>query len=484
MCPKIKSTKRKSEIDNDLNCRLRYGLNVHCLVQIFKHLNSVDLYKLGSMNEFYRQIIHENVISEHTIDFELLKMNKITVQDILSRHASRIRKFHFDGECGHDVAKFIQLITQYCAEDQFKNVHFSYHHDIGTLKSNIINIQLPAQFSKMKRFHFCGPFYDFDLTIQLYVPFSRSLEYLKLEDVILHPNVNWMAAVNLTQIHLDAVNGLDVQNFIGYLRRRPKLEYFYQKKTLRDSMHVVGEAMAEYCGEHIRVYRDLEYDLPDIRSPHFYQFLSGFKNVNEVWLSTRQICAGDLLTPIHRLADTKVEKLVIICYDNYDGLNVNCMFLDEFNLKPLYLNRLNHLKTIRIDMYDGFDTHMDVCEQMKVLTMYSLQILSNVENVFLMGAQNVAYDYEFIKHVPKLRLLVIDSCEASPTSEQATKFISILKSILQRRNNAQITGDFIELKINECHLKSFEGFILDIGSSIKLTGIIHFREILSNYFTE
>lgn len=483
MYTKIWSNKGESEIDKDLNCRLRHGLNVHCLVQIFQHLNCVDLYKIGSMNAFYRQIVHEYVISKHKIDFELLKIDGISVQNILERHASRVKKIHFDGECERDIAKFIQLVTQYCSENQFKDVCLSYHYDVDILNSDIVDIHLPAQFGKMENFHFCGPFYDINLTIQLYVPFSRSLQYLKLEDVVLHPNINWTEAVNLTQIHLDAVNGLNIQNFIDFLRRRPKLEYFYQKKTFRDSLQIVGEAMAEYCGEHIRVYRDLEYDLPNRRPTHFYQFLSGFKNVNEVWLSTRQICAGDLLAPIHRLADTKVEKLVIICYDNYDGLNFNCMFIDEFNLRPLYLKRLNYLKTIRIDMYDEFDTHMDVCEQMKVLTMYSLQILSNVENVFLMGAQNMAYDYGFIKNVPKLRLLVIDSSESGPTSEQTVKLISVLKSILERRNNGQITGDFIELKINEYHLKSFQD-VDDIGSSIKLTGIIHFSETLSNYFTE
>lgn len=472
------SNKGDIEKENDRNCRLRHGLNVHCLVEIFQHLNSVDLYKLGAMNEFYRQIIHEYVISKHNIDFELLKIYGISVQNILNRYASRVRKFHFDGERERDIAKFIQLVTQHCSADQFTDVHFSYHYDIDIVKSNIIDIHLPAQFGKVEKFHFCGPFYDFRLEIRLYMPVSHSLQHIKLEDVILHPNIDWIEAVNLTHIHLDAVIGLNVPSFIAYLRRRPKLEYFYQKKTFGVSMQAVGEAMAEYCGEHIRVYRNLEYDLSDRSPPHFLQFLSGFKNVNECWLSTRQICAGDLLAPIHRLADTKVEKLVIICYDNYDGPDINCIFMDEIIQRSWYLNRLNHLKTIRIDVYDGFDTHMDVCEQMKVLTMYSSEILSNVENVFLIGGQNMAYDYEFIKSVPKLRLLVIDSCEATPTSEQAAKLIAILKSILQNR-----ADDFIELKIKEYHLKTFQD-VDDIGSSIILTGIIHFREILSNYFTE
>lgn len=483
MFPNIRSDNEKSELDENLDCRLRYGLNVHCLSQIFKSLNAADLYTLGSMNGFYRQIIHENVISKKEIDFELLKLNGISVENILERHASRVQKFHFEGERERDMVKFIQLVTQYCSEDQFKDVRFSYHYDIDIFESDVINISFPAQFAKMEKFQFCGPFYDINLTLQLHIPFSRSLQYLKLEDVVLHPNINWIDAANLEQIHLDAIKGLNVHNFIDFLRQRPKLKYFYQSNTFRDSMKIVGEAMAEYCGESLRVYRDLEYELADIKTKDSHQYLSGFKNLNEVWLSTRQICAGDLFSAIDRLADTKVEKLVIICYDHYDQLNIDCIFTDEFNPRPLYLNRLNYLKSIRIDMFNGFDSHIDVCAQMKVLTMYSSQILSNVENVFLMGAQNMAYEYGFIETVPNLRLLVIDSCEIGPTLEKAVKLLSILRSILQSRNNGQTPDDFIELKINASHLELFQD-VNNNSSPIKITGVTHFGEILSKYFTE
>lgn len=46
------STSQQVIEDKDAHCRLRHGLNVHCLAQIFQHLNTKDLYEVGGMNEF------------------------------------------------------------------------------------------------------------------------------------------------------------------------------------------------------------------------------------------------------------------------------------------------------------------------------------------------------------------------------------------------------------------------------------------------
>lgn len=48
--------------DIDANCRLRNGLNVHCLAHIFQYLDSADLYTLGEMAKAYKHIINEFVI--------------------------------------------------------------------------------------------------------------------------------------------------------------------------------------------------------------------------------------------------------------------------------------------------------------------------------------------------------------------------------------------------------------------------------------
>lgn len=65
--------------DSDADCRLRNDLNVHCLALIFQYLNTRDLLTLGGMNEFYKQIINDFVISNHNINGFGPNIRKVTL---------------------------------------------------------------------------------------------------------------------------------------------------------------------------------------------------------------------------------------------------------------------------------------------------------------------------------------------------------------------------------------------------------------------
>lgn len=62
--------------------------------------------------------------------------------------------------------------------------------------------------------------------------------------------------LNLSELHLDGVEDINVQNFINFIRQRPKLERFYHRSSLYKSMQKVGEEMAMYCGNQIEVFYD------------------------------------------------------------------------------------------------------------------------------------------------------------------------------------------------------------------------------------
>lgn len=83
--------KPKISEDPDENCRLRNGLNIHFLVLIFKNLNIQDLYTLGGMNEFYKQIINDSVIINYNVNFMQI-MRDYDISQFFQRHGSKIRK--------------------------------------------------------------------------------------------------------------------------------------------------------------------------------------------------------------------------------------------------------------------------------------------------------------------------------------------------------------------------------------------------------
>lgn len=75
------------EKDKDANCRLRHGLNVHCLALIFQYLGIQDLYEVGEMNEFYKEIIKDLVIGKYYINCNLLG-NLISIRQLFERYGS------------------------------------------------------------------------------------------------------------------------------------------------------------------------------------------------------------------------------------------------------------------------------------------------------------------------------------------------------------------------------------------------------------
>lgn len=102
-------------------------------------------------------------------------------------------------------------------------------------------------------------------------------------------------------------------------------------------------------------------------------------------------------------------------------------------------------------------------------------MLSNIENVLIDKPGSRAYEWEFIKFVPKLRKLTIFG--SAPETKQVIDLVSDLKKILSDRNNGQINGDFITLEILESHLYIFPE-LENICESIKLTAIPDYSNLL------
>lgn len=448
---------KESVEDKDANSRLRYELNAHCLAHIFQYLGTMDLYTIGDMNEYYSQIINDLVIPYNRIDFEVFCLRKMSDQKFLEKHGKQIQKIRFYNQNGKTLRKLSQLITRYCAIDQLTDVSIVLNRKI------IPDIKLPLHFHQVNNFHIRGGFNG----TRLFAPFAESLQQLNLEGIKLHPKFDWTKLKNLRYLRLHYVRGFRYKNFIDLLSQRSQLETFYQMGTVETIMHSIGEAMAKYCGNQIRAFQDLHrYD--GTRPPDFYDFLSELKNVEEVRLTTKRICAGELIHPIKYLAQTALETLHITCYVNAIHPRCDC----DLEIEPV--ENFSRLKTIKINMLNT--KQRSKCEIMKLFTRYSSNILSNVENVVILSEDGEAYNCKFIEFVPKLRQLVINGGEIEPTTEQVSRLASVLKSIVQKRNIEENSDDFIEMKIPAKYLLLFCE-IIRFEKTIKLTEIECFRDL-------
>lgn len=63
--PNAQYQDESKQMDKDENCRLRHGLNTHCLAESFQFLNDEASTKLDTMNMYYSYIINTFVIPDH-----------------------------------------------------------------------------------------------------------------------------------------------------------------------------------------------------------------------------------------------------------------------------------------------------------------------------------------------------------------------------------------------------------------------------------
>lgn len=309
--------------------------------------------------------------------------------------------------------------------------------------------------------------------LRLPIRLSESLQNLVLKNIDLLPSFDWTELINLTKIDIINVRKFNKQNFIEFIRRRPRLKHFYLYSPLDDGIgKEIGEALGKYCGDQIQYFSYQNNNNSGTRNEHFYNFLSELKIVKRVGLSCSYRCASDLKYAIKWLAENDtIEDLKIVIGDR-EG-NISECPLQNDNVR-LYMKKLTKLKTIRI-FTNAFDIgHTPNCNRLELFSMYSVEILSNVEMIQILfrtvlGSQT--FDFEFIKFVPKLRVIYMlrewGPANSLKMLDQAARIVADLKSILQRRRHKGNRNDFIEFNVDGFFFDIFRG-IDDIGDSIKL----------------
>lgn len=433
--------------DFDANCRLRNGLNVHCLAEIFQYLDSVDLYTLGEMNDFYRQIVHKIVIPTHEINFFDLCKRGVTISEVFERYGTKIQRICFgDVDEKQTIEQLVQLIAQYCAPDQLRSVRI-----ISRFPKPII---LPKQFWKIEKLQCYG-------NGQLSVTLSESLNCIHLRGISLDPEFDWIQLKNLTELYLENIRGINADNFIEFLRQEPKIKVFHhEKSTFEGFVPEISEALATHCGKYIQDYSGV---MP-ANQENMYYFLSEFKTVKKVCLTTDQICGGDLVAAMKRLSDNNTIEELHINYSKKDNHRENCLFIQNPELLGITVKPFNHLKTATLSGA-SVSVSETSCIPFRLINILAAPVLSNVENL------NIKYtpmDWIFITFAQRLRILDMDIFKLRRGIDEAIDIISYLETILHHRNNGQSSDDVIEVKFTFRNIYDIFVKIRNRGDNIKL----------------
>lgn len=458
VCKKLKmasiSVSEIKKIDENKMCRLKHGLNVDCLIYIFKCLNTDDLFSLCNVDVYFKEIIKNYVIPKCKLVFDA-RQNRSN-GELFELFEGKIRQISYFNNC--NIAEFIRKMAKYCP-DGLKELEINNIPRIGLEKSiNCLN-------KSIKRFQATGHcLRDLErLTLR-----SRPQEKILYDILFGHIEIpvikelNWISLLNLKELHLIHLQNIDEECLIEFFCQRPKLEHFVNELSIVN-MKKIGEVMTEYCADQIQIFRDQgSYAFGYIHESTIrtrYDFLSKFKNLKEVAISSFYTCGCDLRYPIEKLSQIKsLETLAIYRQRTFDHIVGMTSEIVRSNFIFEQLTQANFYRDIRCivrrDVGWKFDTFTNLksleinsdiyptnCPRKEFLIEYP-EIISNVEMVTVSGWRDRDDFFEFIAIVPKLRKLAMQNFGMKlDNKERAIRPIAIAVEILKKRKNERSNAD-------------------------------------------
>lgn len=490
VCKKLKmasiSDAQVKKMENDC-CRLKHGLNIDCLIYIFEYLNTDDLITVCNLDDYFKEIINNYVISKRKVVFNARQTG--ARGELFKSFEGKIRQISYFNTC--NVTEFIRKIAKYCP-DGLKDLEINKIPRIGLEKT--INC-LTKCIKNVRATAHC--LRDLERLVLRSSPQEKILYEILLGqfEIPLIKELNWISLLNLKELHLIHLQNIEVECLIDFLRQRPRLEHFVNELSIMD-MKRVGEAMADYCGDQIRVFRDQgSYAFGFIHREIIrtrYDFLSKFTCLKEVAISSFYTCGCDLRYPMEKLSQIEsLEKLAIYrqrTFDHIVGMTTeivrsNFVFelLTQANFYQdirclvrrddwLTFNTFGNLKSLEINS----DIYPTNCPRIEFLIEYP-EIIANVEMVTVSGWRDRVDFFEFIAFVPKLRKLSIHNFGMKlDNKKRAMRPIAIAAEILEKRrnerNNADGTVDSVDIFVSEKQweiLKDIEGIDIAIKFHIK-----------------
>lgn len=431
--------------DPDEYCRLRHKLNPHCLAEIFQYLNDTDLIRVSGMNKYYENIIADYVISKKIITFQLSTTRNEYI-NIFQKFGEKIKKIHFIGDPGR--FKFLlQNIVEYCAEDQLEDVRFTkvcefdncnceQNYRMSITPKMILQMcpyfrnvkSITLRNSHLKKF---GPQWHVPQTI---FNQSKNIQTLKLDKVLLNDEqLRWDQLENLRDIILIDLQDFNQSTFIEYLKRGPKLMRFMYKGNM--NIGDIGATLAKYCGETIYSFRHYGPDsmLADIRTR--YEFLSEFKKLTHVTMTSIFKCVSDLYYPLVKLAHKNMLESLEI-YQN--GVRMGPSTPAEEALIQKNIGEFKKLKrlTINVRCTDDYDPR-----HLQFILNRPPNILQNVRTLMLSGNRSDKNISKIIDLLPNLRQLRIIDLKMSNSLLGTRKMVTSIRKLVEKRGTATADGE-------------------------------------------
>lgn len=440
------SAKIVSEQDPDANCRLRNGLNSDCLLEIFEYLKQDDLVTLSGMNDHYKQLIINFIISKKTI--EISGNCKRSNAQLLKNFGRKLKHIKFVGDRVR-FEHFSQQIVKHCTENQIKTIDINFicsnsnkskchcPKTMAFVMDNDTSTEAAKKyFRNVEEVSIRHANARVGEILETLFGESENLRVLKLIESKLDDRLmSWKSTQQLTELHLIESSVGNEERFIEFIRSQSKLERFISHGGYY-SIRRVGEALAVNCSSKLQVFCDFgSVNRNRNRSVTDYDFISKFVNLKELKLTSITKTGIDLHRPLMRLAKKhSIEKLGI--YQNAKHLKNGADIIES-------IAEFKNLKCLEISMEEF--TFFDDSKQLEFLFGNSGIIFKNVETLILSGSNGFKSAIDIIGKVPHLKRLQIDNLERKYWLIDSRRIISNIANIVEQRN---IKNDEVTMVVN------------------------------------
>lgn len=383
-------------------------LNSDCLVKIFEYLNLPDLIQLCKVDAYFYDLITSEIIARKRIDLGVLDKRMPNNQLVLKRSA--IESFAMFGKFlkklvvrGEDFNLFLATIMTYCKPDQLTEVELEFKFN-SALPSSLHRIDQSAPFfSKLRRMKLL----DISST-GLYQHWltkisenATSIESLQLERVDIVGG--WLQKYqNLRQLIIHTARDISLDDLASCYEVNPQLNAFEYNGT--DDLKEVYLTLAACCPR-LHTFSDCHASNPYSRLGteviSRYKFLSEFKHLDNVTLTSYTVSGHDLSHHLNVVTLAKISKFKV--YMNWERPIALSADAKTQIIETQPFMALDNLKTVEFEILGIGDVDCDVrCEFM----FRFVSQLRNIENIKFVG-RSLTNVNSILQHSTNIRRLCI-----------------------------------------------------------------------------
>lgn len=431
-------------------CRLRHGLNIDCLCEVFKFLDVYDLIQLCNFDIYFQTLIKKWVIGKKLVNFT--KMDPCwTTDKIFKTFGETMRNIRIGQENTlGSFEHFLNFVIKYCTIGGLTNVDLRF----STPKaSNTVMEQSMPYFSNLRKLVLNDNYsrVSYDTFLAGISTTAKRLTHLTLEGV--NVTGEWLVnglMNNLREFRLNTSKrrdmSIDITDLCTFLRSQPNLELFSYVGD--DDITDVAETMAEYCTK-LKTYVDFQLGNPhDRRMPsitaqmmHRYSFIRKFKCVTTLGITSYTLCGSDLYYPLVKMAAQNQIETLKIYVDRNNAIILPAENHMHYSCEEL--SNFTRLKLVELQIkYDSSECDLNgafICE--------FVSKLNNVEQFRVMSEPAIWNINKILEMAPNLNELDISHLKMKYLPVEMRKIIC---SIRKRRNQQIAEG---QQNISKFHLK-------------------------------